>query len=104
MAIERESTAVDTKARRSAEIVDFGAARRRKPQRRRSREGFVAETPDEVRRRTMQNLASAAVVAALVIGGLWLIVHLRQSLKVEECVESGRRNCVTIDTVPSQQN
>ena len=104
MTIERKSESIAPSARRSAEIIDFKAARRRELQRRRAKDGYVAETSEQARRRTMQNLAAAAVVFGLVVGGLWLIVHLRESLKIEECVESGRRNCVTIDTVPSRQN
>ena len=37
------------------------------------------------------------VLAALVIGGAWLIVELRHSLRMEACLESGRRNCYPID-------
>jgi len=86
------------RARPAAKIVDFKTAQRREMARRRALEGYVPETPEQMRLRLWQNLSAALVVIALVAGGIWLIVHLRDGLKMEACVESGRRNCAPIDT------
>lgn len=61
-------------------------------------DGIVPETAEQVRRRMFQNLFAMALVIGLIGGGAWLIIHLRESLKMEACLESGRRNCAKIDT------
>ena len=91
--------------RPDAEIIDLRAARRRETARRRALAGIVPETPEQVRRRMIQNVSAGLLVLALVGGGSWLIVRLRDSLKLEACFESGRRNCARIDTtqIPKSQ-
>jgi len=64
--------------RRGAEIVD--------PMRR-------LEDEDE-HRRSLQNLAAAVIIAALIAAGFWLIDHLRSSARIEACLEAGHRNCL----------
>jgi hypothetical protein len=55
------------------------------------------ETPEEYRHRMMVNVAAFAFVAALVGGGLWLADTMAQMRKNQDCVSSGRRNCVPIE-------
>jgi hypothetical protein len=81
-----------------AQIISIKVVRRREKLRRRVQEGFVPETKADVRRRMTQNLMAGAVVLALVVGGMWLVVRLRDGLRLEACLESGRRNCAKIDT------
>ena len=80
------------------DVVDLEVVRRRELRRRQTASGHVPETPDEFRRRMIQNVAAAAVVLALVVGGAYLIVYLRNAMKLEACLESGRKNCVRVDT------
>lgn len=77
----------------SARIIDLEAARRREVARRRALEGIVPETRDQVRLRMFQNVSAGMFVMALVVGGAWLIVTLRENYKIQACMESGRRNC-----------
>ena len=79
-------------------MIDLKAARRREAARRRALKGIVPETPEQVRRRMIQNVSAGLLVVLLVAGGAWLVVRLRDSLNLEACFESGRRNCGRIDT------
>jgi len=57
--------------------------------------------PDEDRRRSRTNVA-ALVLAAILVGLGWFLVHqLGQSARMQDCVMSGRTNCAPID-VPSK--
>jgi len=51
------------------------------------------EDEDE-HRRTLQNLAAAVIIVALLAAGFWLIDHLRSSARIEACLEAGHRNCL----------
>ena len=51
------------------------------------------EDEDE-HRRTLQNLAAAVIIVALIAAGFWLIDHLRSSARIEACLEAGHRNCL----------
>jgi len=51
------------------------------------------EDEDE-HRRTLQNLAAAVIIVALIAAGFWLIEHLRTSARIEACLEAGHRNCL----------
>jgi hypothetical protein len=51
------------------------------------------EDEDE-HRRTLQNLAAAVIILALIAAGFWLIDHLRSSARIEACLEAGHRNCL----------
>ena len=65
--------------------------------RQRALAGIVPETREQVRRRMFENLVVTAVVAALVVGGAWLIITLRENFRLQACLESGRRNCERLD-------
>lgn len=42
------------------------------------------------------------VILVLVVGGLFLLFKLREMGNIQDCVSSGRRNCVPID-VPTEK-
>jgi hypothetical protein len=51
---------------------------------------------EEERRRS--NLILLLVAVAVVVVGVWLVNWLIDQRKLEECLESGRNNCVPINT------
>lgn len=55
------------------------------------------ESPEDYRDRMIVNVAAFLFVAALVGGGLWLADTMARIRKNEDCVASGRRNCVPIE-------
>jgi hypothetical protein len=54
------------------------------------------DEPESDADRRRANLIILAVVALLIVGGLWLVNALIDARKAEECMESGRRNCDTL--------
>jgi hypothetical protein len=52
-----------------------------------------AETPEEHSRRVTVNLVAAIVCLVILILGIWLINSLSASMKLQECLLAGRRNC-----------
>jgi len=50
---------------------------------------------EEERRRT--NLIMLCVAAAVVVIGVWLVNWMVDQRKLQECLESGRRNCAPIE-------
>ena len=50
---------------------------------------------DEERRRT--NLIMLVVAVAVVVIGVWLVNWMVDQRKLQECLESGRRNCAPIE-------
>jgi hypothetical protein len=55
-----------------------------------------AEEPDERRHRVFVNLAAAAFLLALAIAIIWVVMALDARRKLENCLNSGRRNCEEI--------
>jgi len=51
---------------------------------------------EEERRRS--NLILLLVAVGIVVVGVWLVNWLIDQRKLEECLESGRHNCVPINT------
>jgi hypothetical protein len=41
-------------------------------------------------------LAALVVVVLLIVGGFWLVQHLRATSALQDCVMSGRTNCAPI--------
>jgi hypothetical protein len=41
-------------------------------------------------------LVALLLVVALLVGGLWLMRHLRATAALQDCVMSGRTNCAPI--------
>jgi hypothetical protein len=54
------------------------------------------EEPDERCRRVFVNLAAAAFLLALAIAVIWVVMALDAHRKLENCLNSGRRNCEEI--------
>jgi len=52
------------------------------------------ENEDDERARRRTHLIALVVVAVLVLGGLWLANVLGAASKIQDCVMSGRTNCV----------
>ncbi len=66
-----------------------------------ARRAYTRADPDEERRRSRTNIA-ALVLAAVLVGVGWFLVHeLGQSSRMQDCIMSGRTNCAPID-VPSK--
>ena len=45
-----------------------------------------------------QTIAAAVVIAVLVIAGWWLMSELQRHSDVQNCIQSGRRDCIPIET------
>lgn len=48
--------------------------------------------------RTVNNLIVGALLAALLVAGVWLFNAIDASRKAQECLESRSRNCTIIET------
>ena len=55
------------------------------------------DSEDNYRHRMKVNLAALLVTVALSIAGVWLAVQIAEMRKNQDCVLSGRRNCMPID-------
>jgi hypothetical protein len=56
-----------------------------------------SEADDNYPRRMLVNAAGLAVTIALSLAGAWLVIHIADLRKNQDCVLSGRRNCTPID-------
>ena len=81
----------------SADIVDLEVIRRRKANKMGASEAAVSRHDEQHRRKSTQNIGALLLIAAIVAGGAWLIVQLQASMRLEACIESGRRNCGQIE-------
>jgi hypothetical protein len=52
---------------------------------------------DNYRHRMMVNVAALLVTAGLALAGVWLALQIADMRKNQDCVLSGRRNCMPID-------
>ena len=52
-----------------------------------------AEPPVDQRKRDRQNLAAFVVIAALVLGGVYLMDLMQKAYQMEICIERGRHDC-----------
>ena len=52
---------------------------------------------DNYRHRMVVNLAALLVTILLAIAGVWLALQIAEVRKNQDCVLSGRRNCMPID-------
>ena len=55
-----------------------------------------AKTPDPDLAGRRQTLAAAVVIALLLLGGWWLMSELQRHNDIDNCIASGRRDCVQI--------
>ena len=56
---------------------------------------------DEPSNSNRGSIIALIVVVVLIAGGLWLMQHIREASRIQDCVMSGRTNCAPIAT-PSQ--
>lgn len=56
------------------------------------------DEPDGEGRRPIGALVGLAVIAILVVLGLWLSNRLHSSANMQDCLASGRSNCAPIET------
>ena len=61
-----------------------------------SQEQPGGEEPEERQHRVFVNLAAAAFLLALAIAIVWVVMSLDARRKLENCLNSGRRNCEEI--------
>jgi hypothetical protein len=59
-----------------------------------------ADDGDDYRHRMRMNAVSLAVLAALVVAGVWIANAIADLRKQQDCALQGRRNCLQIE-VPS---
>jgi hypothetical protein len=57
--------------------------------------------PDD-ENRTLVNLVLAGFFIVLVAGGIWLVDAMLDARRADECMSSGRRNCIPLD-VPARR-
>ena len=55
------------------------------------------ETEDDYRHRMKMNALGLLITCVLIITGLWLAETMAEIRRVQDCVLSGRQNCVPID-------
>jgi hypothetical protein len=55
-----------------------------------------AEEREERSHRTFVNLVVAAFLLALAIAIIWVVKSLNEQRKLQDCLNSGRRNCVEL--------
>lgn len=51
------------------------------------------QADDQTARRQTASLAAIVIVLVLLVGGLFLVQHLRTETLIEDCLMAGRQNC-----------
>jgi hypothetical protein len=59
-----------------------------------------ADEPDDYRHRMLTNVAGVAVVALLIVIGIWIADTMASMRKNQDCVLSGRRGCTPVEAPP----
>jgi len=59
-----------------------------------------ADEPDDYRHRMLTNVAGVAVVALLIVIGIWIADTMASMRKNQDCVLSGRRGCAPMEQPP----
>lgn len=57
------------------------------------------ELPEDQAHRTLVNLIAAVFVLVLAIAAFWLLKTLDERRRLENCLASGRRDCIPIEDV-----
>ncbi len=60
------------------------------------------ESPEDYRDRMITNVAAFVFLVVLVGAGYWLADTMAKNRKNEDCVASGRRNCIPIEYNPQR--
>ena len=58
------------------------------------------EQPDEEENRTLVNIVLAVGFILLVGSGIWLVDAMLDARRADECMSSGRRNCMPLEVAP----
>jgi hypothetical protein len=53
--------------------------------------------PETEEAEARSSLAGLVVAILLVLGGIYLVLEMRDNAKLQDCVASGRRNCVPVE-------
>ncbi|MGE0093643.1 MAG: hypothetical protein AB7M05_07025 [Alphaproteobacteria bacterium] len=53
--------------------------------------------PEREEAEARSSLAGLLIAILLVIGGIYLMLQMRDNAKLQDCVASGRRNCVPVE-------
>lgn len=53
--------------------------------------------PEAEEAEARSSLAGLVIAIVLVIGGIYLMLQVRDNAKLQDCVASGRRNCVPVE-------
>ena len=61
-----------------------------------------AEPPDDEGHRNFVNLIAAIFVLLLAIAAIWLFKSLDEHRRIENCIASGRRDCIPIGDQPAR--
>ena len=64
--------------------------------------GAEQRDPDDEDDRKLANIVLVIGFIVLVAGGFWLANAMVDARKADECISSGRRNCIPLD-VPARQ-
>ncbi len=56
---------------------------------------------DDERERRTTNLILLAIVAGLIVLGVWIVNVMIDTRKIQDCVAQGRRNCAPVE-MPSR--
>jgi hypothetical protein len=68
-----------------------------------SKDGRIAPMERDEREPEMEeaearsSLAGLVVAIVLVLGGIYLMLQMRDNAKLQDCIASGRRNCVPVE-------
>ena len=62
--------------------------------------GGPRDPDDDGADRTFANLILAVGFVVLVGGGIWLANAMVDARKADECISSGRRNCIPLEVPP----
>lgn len=58
---------------------------------------------DDYRHRMITNVAGLAVLALLILGGIWIADTMASIKKNQDCVLSGQRGCTPVDAPPPRR-
>lgn len=60
------------------------------------------EKPEKEEADARASLAGLIVAILLVIGGIYLVLRMQDNAKLQDCIASGRRNCVPVEVSTPQ--